>query len=104
MMPLSPVQQNRVRELEFPDACGDLADLIVGMGPGPREAGIRPEGPPFPDPFGGILEGGFSIRPGRADFAPLTITEAALLLGLGIPAPLFNFDNPQKALRGPVYC
>jgi hypothetical protein len=42
-----------------------------------------------------------------ADFAPLTITEAAFLLGFGIPTsflpPLCNFDNTKKALRGPVY-
>jgi hypothetical protein len=44
---------------------------------------------------------------GRADFAPLTITEAAFLLGFGISTPslppLFNFDKTKKALRGPVY-
>jgi hypothetical protein len=78
----------------------------------PRSTDIRTEGrayEPFSDPFGGILEpfGGCLEAFGRADFAPLTITEAAFLLGFGISTPflppLFIFNKTKKVLRGPVY-
>ena len=77
------IQQDRIGESEFPDAGGDLADLLLGMGPGiPGEWNQGIERPiidpkagwePFSDPFGGgILEpfGGCLEASGRADFAP----------------------------------
>ena len=36
--PVVAVEQNRVGETEFPDAAGDLRDLVLGMRP--RVAGI----------------------------------------------------------------
>jgi hypothetical protein len=47
------VQQDRIREPEFLDACGDLADLLLGMSPGmPGERNQGSERPIF-DPKAG---------------------------------------------------